>query len=66
MDMECETLFAVVCALKRRYGAILATHGNRTTDEWLHDYGPVHERPLNCRKHLGIAPRLWACSVEDE
>jgi len=51
MDMECETLFAVACALKRRYGAILATHGNRTTDEWLHDYGPVQLRMIEiaCR-----------------
>ncbi len=41
MDMECETVFAVARALGRRYGAVLATHGNRATDEWLHDYEPV-------------------------
>lgn len=47
MDMECETVFAVARALGRRYGAVLATHGNRTTDEWLEDYEGVQRRMLN-------------------
>lgn len=46
MDMECETVFAVAKALGRRYGSILATHGNRATDEWLEDYAPVQHRML--------------------
>lgn len=46
MDMECETVFAVARALGRRYGAVLATHGNRATDEWLEDYEPVQRRML--------------------
>lgn len=46
MDMECETVFAVARALGRRYGAVLATHGNRTTDEWLDDYEPVQLQML--------------------
>lgn len=46
MDMECETVFAVAKALGRRYGAVLATHGNRATDEWLEDYAPVQQRML--------------------
>ncbi|TAM70063.1 MAG: phosphorylase [Microbacteriaceae bacterium] len=47
MDMECETIFAVARALGCRYGAILATHGNRETDEWLEDYEPVQMRMLS-------------------
>ncbi|PWB97969.1 nucleoside phosphorylase [Homoserinimonas hongtaonis] len=47
MDMECETVFAVARALGRRYGAVLATHGNRTTDEWLEDYEDVQRRMLD-------------------
>ncbi|WP_206022637.1 MULTISPECIES: nucleoside phosphorylase [unclassified Salinibacterium] len=47
MDMECETVFAVARALGRRYGAVLATHGNRATDEWLEDYEPVQRRMLD-------------------
>lgn len=46
LDMECETVFAVARALGRRYGAVLATHGNRTTDDWLEDYEPVQRRML--------------------
>lgn len=46
MDMECETVFVVARALGRRYGAVLATHGNRTTDAWLEDYEPVQRRML--------------------
>lgn len=46
MDMECETVFAVARALGRRYGAVLATHGNRVTNEWLEDYEPVQRRML--------------------
>ncbi|GAB3261542.1 hypothetical protein GCM10027562_25020 [Arthrobacter pigmenti] len=46
MDMECETIFAVGKALGCRYGALLAAHGNRTTDDWLEDYEPVQQRML--------------------
>jgi uridine phosphorylase len=46
MDMECETMFAVARALGRRYGAVLATHGNRITNEWLRDYEPIQRRML--------------------
>ncbi len=47
MDMECETIFAVARALNRRYGAILATHGNRVTDGWLEDYEPIQKQLLS-------------------
>lgn len=46
MDMECESVFAVARALGRRYGAVLAAHGNRATDEWLEDYEPTQRRML--------------------
>jgi uridine phosphorylase len=46
MDMECETVFTVARALGARYGALLATHGNRATDEWLEEYEPVQRRLL--------------------
>lgn len=46
MDMECETVFAVARSLGRRYGAILATHGNRATNAWLSDYEPAQRRML--------------------
>ena len=41
MDMECETVFAVAAACGAKAGAVLATHGNRATDEWLDDYEPA-------------------------
>lgn len=47
MDMEAETVYAVADALGCSYGALLATHGNRATDEWLEDYEPVQERLLH-------------------
>lgn len=46
MDMEAETVYAVADALGCAYGALLATHGNRATDEWLEDYEPVQEKIL--------------------
>ncbi|WP_307321658.1 nucleoside phosphorylase [Microbacterium sp. SORGH_AS_0862] len=46
MDMECETVFVIARALNARYGALLAAHGNRATDEWLEDYEPVQLRLL--------------------
>lgn len=46
MDMECETVFAVARALGRRYGAVLAAHGSRHSNEWLQDYEPVQRQTL--------------------
>ncbi len=46
MDMECETVFTIARALGARYGALLATHGNRVTDEWLEDYEPIQRQML--------------------
>ena len=46
MDMECETVFAVAAACGARAGAVLATHGNRATNEWLEDYEPAQRNML--------------------
>ncbi|HET9081684.1 MAG TPA: nucleoside phosphorylase [Trebonia sp.] len=55
MDMECETVFAVARALRRRYGAILTAHGNRVTDEWLEDYEPAQLLMLQVACAAGAA-----------
>lgn len=55
MDMECETVFAVARALRRRYGAILTAHGNRVTDEWLADYEPAQLLMLQVACTAGAA-----------
>ncbi|MHB8185713.1 MAG: phosphorylase family protein [Dermatophilaceae bacterium] len=46
MDMECETVFAVARALGGRFGAVLATRGNRLNDDWLEDYEPTQRKML--------------------
>jgi len=46
MDMECETVFVIARALGARYGALLAAHGNRATDDWLEDFEPVQLKVL--------------------
>jgi uridine phosphorylase len=53
MDMECETVFAVAAAMGARSGAVLATHGNRATDEWLDDYEPAQRRMLEVAAAAG-------------
>ena len=65
MDMECETVFAVARALGCRYGGILATHGNRATDEWLEDYEPAQraivpaEEDWDTRAYLRHIPGVF-------
>ena len=62
MDMECETVFAVAKALGRRYGAVLASRGNRLSDEWLEDYEPTQRSML--RIASSAAAQLSRSSVK--
>jgi uridine phosphorylase len=55
MDMECETVFAVARAMGLKYGGLLATRGNRATDEWLDDYEPVQLRMLTVAAAAGAS-----------
>ncbi|WP_084344424.1 phosphorylase family protein [Microbacterium resistens] len=55
MDMECETVYVIARALGARYGALLAAHGNRATDEWLEDYEPVQVRLLRIALDASVA-----------
>ncbi len=46
IEMEAETIFAVSKRLDCTFGAILTTHGNRLSDEWLNDYESAQLRML--------------------
>lgn len=64
LDMETETVYAVARAIGCRYGAILAAHGNRATDEWLEDYEPPQLKVL--RLAVDAAVRLTDQSYAGE
>lgn len=55
MDMECETIYSVARSLARRYGSLLATRGNRATDEWLEDYEPTQRLMLDVAIDAAVA-----------
>lgn len=40
LEMEAETLYTLSSIYGARSGAVLAVHGNRTTDQWMTDFGP--------------------------